>query len=94
MSEEGKLQRWLFDAENLSEPIEEMGILQKDVDADGLAGLTVRAYDVKCLFVETEKDLDHIIQEIEHNATDDTLFERMVLARLKNFRKEWFKGIE
>ena len=48
---------------------------------------------IKEIVAETEKDLDHIIQEIEHNATNDTLFERMVLVRLKNFRKEWFKGI-
>ena len=48
---------------------------------------------IKEVIAETKKDLDHIIQEIEHNATNDTLFEREVLARLKNFRKEWFRGI-
>ena len=48
---------------------------------------------IKEIIAETEKDLDHIIQEIEHNATNDTLFEKMVLTRLKNFRKEWFRGI-
>ena len=48
---------------------------------------------IKEVIAETEKDLDHIIQELEHNATNDTLFERMVLSRLKNFRKEWFRGI-
>lgn len=32
-------------------------------------------------------DLTAMIAEIEHNATEDTLFERMVLARLKEFQK-------
>ena len=33
-------------------------------------------------------DLTAMIAEIQHNATEDTLFERMVLARLKMFQKD------
>ena len=39
---------------------------------------------------EAEKDFDNIYKEIEFNATEDTLFERMVLTRLKRFRTTWF----
>jgi hypothetical protein len=36
------------------------------------------------------KAFNNMLAEIEHNATEDTLFERMVLARLKDFKKEWW----
>ena len=39
---------------------------------------------------EAKNHLDKVIAEIEKNATEDTLFERMVLVRLKNYRKTWF----
>ena len=38
---------------------------------------------------EASKDLVNIIAEIENNATEDTLFERMVLYRLKTYSDYW-----
>jgi hypothetical protein len=42
------------------------------------------------LLKEPRIELENIIFEIEKNATEDTLFERMVLARLKAYYSEWF----
>lgn len=40
------------------------------------------------------EELDQTIREIEYNADEDTLFERMVLARLKELRKKWLGSEE
>lgn len=74
---------------------EKQGELKKQIEQHAWAHDSDQAEQADTKFIykvldAAKTDLDQVITEIENNATEDTLFERMVLTRLKNYRKKWF----
>ena len=63
-------------------------IRQLEKGSGGTSGS--RAMSRRNIINFAKQKLDNIILEIKKNATEDTLFERMVIYRLEAFKKEYF----